>query len=424
MGSVKDLIKDDSPVGFLYVSPLSNGWGVGAWQVKGTFSVADLKELIPPTVIKNKAEALAMINGAFFEWLSQHYPDIPHCYLGVLDKDGKTTSVDELLRKGDLSSVVVMKLAHVPDTYSNGDLDIYRQALASGELMNGVADVESIFRKGFPLGSSTFKRIFKAVGKGKEYETLATYDETAAGLKEIRAMVEEKGLSSFPELEEILNDSGIGTTIPNPGYVLKDFVYDTTTKFEKAGDRDISAEEAKKLSGLNEEGYDLWAQEMFPTFARAQIEFCDERNILNIDGKGECVAYKKMPVVTDFACTPDENRLMITVNLGGVTWAIPSNKEIQRAIFRREGVYAAVDKAKEIAKKAGDINKWKDWMLTVLENQGINLKEVTEHSCNLMAYAIAEVGNRILGKTVFDAQPVDKWVREFTPYASPIERQE
>lgn len=423
MGSVKDLIVDGTLDGELLIQPTQTEFGRGAWFVKGTFSVGDLKEQIPDTIIRYKPEALTMMVGRFFEWLADSYPGIPICYLGVLDRDGDITTTKKLLDKGDLSNVVIMKLAHVPETYSNGDLEDYRNALASGELQCGVADVESIFRKGFPLGSSSFEKIFKAVGMGKEYETAATYGENVAGLDKIRGMVEEKGLSSFPELEKILQKSNLGITIPNPGFVLKDFIYNSTTKFEQSGDRDITKEEEKKYSGLDNEGYEQWTKFMFPMLAKAQIDFCDERNILNIDGKAECVAYKRKPIVTDFACSIDENRLMIIVKDDNVEWAIPSNKEIQRAIFRKEGVYAAISEAKRRADKDGDINKWKTYIPTINKERNIDLKGVAEHSCNLMSYAIAEVANRILSKKVFDAKPIDSWVKEFIPYASKIQRQ-
>jgi hypothetical protein len=162
---------------------------------------------------------------------------------------------------------------------------------------------------------------------------------------------------------------------------------------------------------------------MFPDLARAQIMFCEERGIVNIDGKAECVAYQGKPFVADFACTVDENRLMIETNVDGVEWAIPSNKEIQRAIFRREGIYAAVSEAKRRAEAGGDKDKWKGYVPAVLAERKIDIKAVAEHSCNLMAYAISEVGNRILGKRVFDARPVETWAREFLPYASKLEYQ-
>lgn len=447
MGSVKDLITDDSPAGRLYVPPTARNFGQGAWKVSGRFSVGDLKKLIPDTEIENKAAALTMTAAAFFEHLNGVHPDIPTCYLGVMDINEKVVDTATLLDRGEISDIIVMRLAHVPSTYCNGNLREYREALESGRLECGVADVESIFRHGFPLGSSTFEKIFKAVygdAEGqKRYDALATYEETVRALDGIRDLVHQQGLSKFSELERLLQKSHLGTRIPNPGFVLKDCVFSTTTKFEEAGDRTILDEEAARLSGLDFDGYMDWRDDIFPKLSWAQIKYCKDRGILNIDGKAECVALRRKPVVTDFLCTVDENREMIVVyadptlneeaaggfdparlNPKGARWAIPSNKEIQRAIFRQAGVYAAISEAKIRARKAGDESKWKEVMPQVLGERGIDLRGVSEHSCNLMAYAVSEIANRTLGKRIFNSAPLESWVPKFLPYASKIEHQE
>ena len=420
MGSVKRISRD-GPFGKLYQEPTAMWFGHGAWEGSGRFSVADLKEKIPDFEIPQKAEALVMQAAAFFEYLAHRHPDIPTWWINLLDKDGKEVDLGTLLQRGETTNRFLTKLAHTPESYCGGDLEKYRQALASGELQCGVADVESIFRNGFPLGSSTFKKIFAAVGRD-DYEQLATYEETAKALGEIRAQVKSDGIDQYPQLQKILQKSGIIRT-PNPGTILEKFVYDTTTKFEKTGDRDITEEEARRFCGLDEEGYKIWTQDYFPRATEAQIDFATASKLLNIDGKGECTAYRRRPEITDFMCTSDENRLMIVTNVDGIEWAIPSNKEIQRAIFRHEGVYAAKEEAIKRAEAAGEPDLWaKKYIDPVLKERGIDLEAVTRHSCNLMEYAIAEVSNRILGRKVFDAKPLDSWVREFVPYASQVER--
>jgi phosphoribosylaminoimidazole-succinocarboxamide synthase len=421
MGSVKDLVRDDSPAGKLYIPPNNVAFGRGVWRVSGRFSVGDLKSLIPDVNIKDKAEALTMSTAAFFEWLAKTHPDIPTCYLGVLDKDGKMTDTTTLLDRGEKTNLIVMKLAHVPDSFCGGNLEVYREALKTGRLECGVADIESIFRHGFPLGSSTFEKIFEAAGMKDRYETLATYEDTVRELNYIRRVTR---MGVFPpKLTEVLKNAGL-RDIPNPGHVLTDIVYDTTTKFEVGGDRRLDDErETQELSGLDEEGYEHWKNEMFPELARAQIAFCAERGILNIDGKAECIAYHRAPIVTDFVCTVDENRLMIVTKIGGVDLAIPSNKEIQRAYFRQQGVYAAISEAKRVAEAKGENNRWREYMPQMLKDRGIDLKAVSEHSCSLMANAIGEVANRTLGQKVFDAPPLGDWVLEFLPYASRVEEE-
>lgn len=422
MGSVKDLITIGFGSGY-FLAPAPHKFGEGTWEVSGRFSVGDLKYLIPESNIQDKAEALTMMAGAFFEWLAEHEPAISTTYVGVLDPSGALTDVKTLLEKGEKTHHIVMKLANVPSGHYDTTLQEYRKQMLSGEITCGVADVECIFRAGFPLGSSTFEKIFKAVGSEQEYARLATYDETVQALDEIRAHVLNRGLQTFGELEKLLRVSGLGETIPNPGFILKHPVYDSTTKFEEAGDRKIPKEEERVLSFLSEEGYELWNAFLRPTLTRAQIQFCKERGVLNIDGKVEIIAYKGDPVVADFVCTPDENRLMIAVDQEGEQWAFPTNKEIQRAIFRKEGVYLCIADAKQKAQAGGKPSEWKTYMSDQLKEHNINLREVSDYSCQLMSSALQEVANRILGKRVFDARPLKSLVSDFLPYASKIEYQ-
>jgi len=430
MGSVKHLIVDASKreesaykmAARLYRAPTRKDFGRGVWYVAGTSSVGDLKEVIPPQEIDIKGPALTMMTALFFERLAELNPEIPQCYHRVLDKDGNEVRAQDLLAKGDTTNLIVMKLAHTPQSYSNGNLDLYREAINPqfGELKCAVADVESIFRNGFPLGSSTFNKIFAAVGMTEEYSSLARHGETVEALEQIRTLVDKKGLDNLPKLKKVLQRYGLGTTIPNPGFVLDHLVFDTTTKFEISGDRDITPEEAIALSGLTPEGYRLWTEEFLPKIVNAQIQMAKASRLLNIDGKLECVTLNGSPVLTDFAFTPDENRLMVTTKLEGERIAIPTNKEIMRAIFREEGIYSAIDEAKRRAVKEGDINSWKQFVPLVLKERRINIEEVTEHAYSLMRNAIAEVANRTLGRTIFDVSPLETWIGKFVPYASRI----
>ncbi|MFH1307656.1 MAG: hypothetical protein ABIH72_02285 [archaeon] len=439
MGSVKDLITRSGklrnfniPKG-LYIPPLKNKWGQGAWDVSGRFSVLDLKEQIPETEIRNKAEILAMQTAHYFEALLNDYHGITQCYRGMLNHDGNVTTCQNLLDKGELSNIIVMSLSHSPETYwkkirkqkfdpkSPEQLIEYRRALRSGRLKNGIADVESIFRKGFPLGSSTFKKIFEAVGMKEDYLQLATYDEVVNGLDEVRKRVENQGIQAFPGLEGVLAEAQLDK-IPNPGYILKGIATDSTTKFEKAGDRAISRQEAQHLSGMDPENYAIWAESWVPLIAAHQIAYSEDRGILNIDGKLECVVYYGRPCVTDFANTIDENRTMILYQAESGLWAIPSNKEIQRAIFRAAGVPQAIERSRALAKEKG--GTWQGYFEKACQEFNIDVSAVTEESVRLMEYAAAEIGNRTFQKNIFDAPPLSSWAPEFLPYASKIEYQE
>ncbi|MBI2631440.1 hypothetical protein HYW75_00365 [Candidatus Pacearchaeota archaeon] len=427
MGSVKDLVVDNSVYGRLYVPPSMTDFGRGVWEVKGTFSVKDLKKEIPETNIKYKPEGLTMQTAAFFEYLADTEPWINTCYLGVVDNKGKITDLRSLLDKGETTNHIAMRLAHTPDSPNmswTGNLKKYREVMQLGQLQCGVADVESIFRKGFPLGSSLFKKIFSAVGMDKEYETLATYDEVVKGLNNVRAKVKERGLSYYPSLEILLKNSHLGVIIPNPGFVLKDIIYDSTTKFEPGGDRVILKKEERILSGLSNNGYDLWVNFIFPKSAERQISFAKSRKLLNMDGKEEIVSFRGMPWITDFALTVDENRTMIIIEKDEIELAIPSNKEIQRALFTKAGVDIAINEAKKKAREnEGNSDNWRFYFGNIAKDMKIDIRRVAEESCELMSYATAEVTNRILESRVFDIPPLESWVGGFLPFASKIKYQ-
>jgi len=304
MGSVKRIITEDPIFGRYNLPPTPSTFGMAAWEGQGTFSVGDLKHKIPDREIPGKQEGLVMQAAAFFEYLAGRHRDIPTWWLGLLDNEGKQVDLATLLQRGETTNKFLTKIAHTPESFCGGDLLTYRLALANGILECGVADVESIFRNGFPLGSSSFKRIFKAMGRD-DYEQLATYQETAQALAELRAQYETDP-DQFPAVQKILEKADFLTTIPNPGTVLEKFVYDSTTKFEVEGDREITEEEARRFSGLSYKGsgykletgynvfngYEAWTKHYFPKIAKAQIDFAREKGLFNIDGKCECIAYR------------------------------------------------------------------------------------------------------------------------------------
>jgi len=420
MGSVKDLVTPDNASNPLedkaakgYEPPEPHRYGEGAWRVSGRFSVADLKDLIPPIQIADKGEALAMMTAAYFEHAESQ--GIDSCYVGMIDQDGLITSVSNLVDKGQKSNLIVMKLANTPKSNKPEEVRQYHKAIADGDITVYVADAESIFRAGFPLGSSSFKRIFKLAGRGEAYENLATYDETVAGLDQIRADIAAKGISAFSGLEDYLKTLTL-TGVPNPGKILAKPILDFTTKFDIGGDQEITEQQAMQRMGLNPDGYQGW-KALVQESAGDQIAYCNTRGITNIDGKLEGVIYKGTPILTDFACTVDENRLMIEHEKDGTVFLVPTNKEIQRAMFRQAGIYVAADQAKERARqKEGNADNWRGYVFEFTTRD--TLQQVSETSCQMMADAIRLVANQFLGARVFDAKPLEQWVDAFLPYAS------
>lgn len=413
MGSVKEL-RTDEQAKRIMLEPGPHHFGVGAWRVSGRFSVGDLKELIPPVEIPQKNVILAITAAAYWEAAAD--AGFPNCYIGMLSPEGNTQSVSRLLERGELSDTVVMHLANAPPSPLTAEgLAEYHRAIREGDITTYVADAESIFRAGFPLGSSTFKKIFKAVGSGAEYERLATYEETVAALDGIRAELSHSHALIRPELEDVLRAAGLDR-VPNPGHLIHEPVLNFTTKFALSGDEDVSEDEARGRMGLDPEQYGTW-KDMVRRNAEHQIAYCAERGIVNIDGKVEAVVDDGASVFTDFACTVDENRLMLRHEVDGTIHLLPSNKEIQRAIFREAGIYAAIDDA-----KAAHGDEWREHLVRDGYVTKQELRDATDRSVELMGQAIATVGNRLLGKEVFDAQPVERWAPAFLPYASREQR--
>jgi phosphoribosylaminoimidazole-succinocarboxamide synthase len=409
MGSVKDLAKGDTLAGKLWTPTTPHTFGRGAWKVSGRFSVGDLKGIIPHEFeIKDKNHMLAMTAGAYYEEAGEQ--GIQSCYLGMMDHDGKIVSVKDLLGRGELSDVIVMQLANTPPSGKAEDVAAYHEAIKRGDITVYVADVESIFRAGLPLGSSVFKKICNTMGLGDKYELAATYDETELLLAEVRGATADRGM---PEaLAKYLNTLGLDG-IPSPGHKLPRPVFNYTTKFAESGDADITEADAIGRLGGDEQCYQEW-RSILQRCTDHQIAYSKERDTENMDGKVENVVANRKPILTDFACTVDENRLMIRYARGGIIYLIPSNKEIQRAVFRARGIYNAIEQAKKIDKE-----KWKEHLFKFTTKQAV--EEATRESIYLMENAIGVVGNRTLGRNVFDAKPIDTWVEGFLPYASRVQ---
>jgi hypothetical protein len=331
----------------------------------------------------------------------------------MVDHDGRVVDTATLLDRGELSDIVLMKLANVPKPKSavltREDVDDYHKAIAKGDITVYVADVETIFRVGFPLGSSTFEKIFRFVGMADAYAQLATYDETAAALSEIRDLIDTNGMNHYPGLEAFLRSAGLNL-VPNPGYMLRSPVTDFTTKFDVAGDKPLNYDEARDNMHITADEFSWWLDTV-SSCSRHQIKFDETRGIINMDGKAEAAIARGRALFTDFFNTPDENRLMVEYKCDDITYLIPSNKEIQRAIFRARGISSAIGSAKEMH---GD--GWRTHLMEFTSEQDI--RDAAADSCEMMADAVKHVGNLILGKQIFDARPLQSWVDGFLPYAS------
>ncbi len=435
MGSVKDILRDTNGER-LYISPQQERFGRAAWKVSGRFSVADLKGVISSHAVSyleipQKGTALAMMAAFYEEAGASHGHN--SCYESMMDRDGNMVSVQNLLERGDTSNVVVMRLAHTPQSYEDAlpgyiadmllqftgsatvtelrpesgeaSLQRYHHAISNGTLKTYVADVESIFRRGLPLGSSFFEKVAKAVGLEQEYACAATYDATVGILDEARTRMRA---GNFPPLAELLSSVGL-TEIPNPGYMLPATVFDATTKFSAEGDVPITERQAGWSMGISLEQYGQW-KVLLREDAEAQAVFCKERGIVLMDGKVETVVHNGELYFTDFRCTVDENRMGIPY--GNIL--LPTSKEIQRAVFREHGIYAGILEAKNRHGK-----DWRTFLSCYVSKDAI--PNAVRESMEIMGRVIPFVANRILGKSVFNAPSLEEIARDLLPFASPLQ---
>lgn len=407
MGSVKRLI----PSWPGYIKPEANKLGLGVWEVSGGFSVGDLKSLIPKQQIAHKPAVLAMTTAAY--WETAATDGFISSYIGMLDPDDEIVDVGTLLDRGQTSNRVVMRLAKTPLDYcpklTAKSRAWYHRLIERGSLTAYVADAECIFRLGIPLGSSWLKKLAIAAGFGDRYELVATYDDTAALLDEVRAAVDADSKGAVA-VRQMTMQAGL-RFVPNPGQMLDFPLMNFDTKFNPAGDQTMSIEEAQWRMHLGDLEFAAW-QTILERNALHQRDFCLERGIHDFDGKTECLVVGGVPIFADFAVTVDENRLTIRYVLAdGTVIYVPANKEIQRAIFRQYGIYAAKDAA---IRDHGDT--WLDCFLQYVPERRI--EEATVESVRMMEQVICTVGNMLLGTDIFPAEPIADWIEPFIPYSS------
>ena len=395
------------------VAPRPKTLGLSAWIVGDNFSVGDFKGLIPPVGIAHKPEVLAMSTAAYWEAAAREDGQMSS-YIGMLNHDGDIVDVQTLIDRGELSNRVVMRTAYTPHAIrpkvTTAVRAAYHKRIAMGDITSYIADAECIFRFGFPLGSSVFKNIAKAAGFGDKYELVATYSETVALLDEVRVVFagdEEKRAA----IMVVLKKAGLNH-VPNPGYMIDYPVLNFDTKFHPAGDMPLTLEEVHRDTHLDALNF-LAMQAMIKRGAMHQRDWCAARNVFDFDGKYELLIVAGFPMFADFTCTVDENRLMIRYQAtpASPVFYIPANKEIQRAIFRAEGLYAA--------KECAILVHGDNWLAHMLEFTTEKIiRDTAEKSVYMMEQAICTIGNMLIGQDIFPAKPIESWVEPFLPYAS------
>ncbi len=279
MGSVKDVIIGEKPE--------QNRMGKGNFVFSDRYSVFDYGEM--PDQIEGKGKSLCMISAYFFERLDE--AGIKNHYIGLVE-NGEVKKVKEVQEPVNVIQTEIVRILK-PERVNGYDYGIFGK-----EKSNFLIPLEVIYRNTLPEGSSVFRRLERG-----------------------EITVEQLGLKEYPEA----------------GVVLKEPFLDVSTKLEDK-DRYLTWDEAKKISGLDEEEIEL-LKEITLKVNRIITENTEKAKIRNEDGKLEfAFDDKREMMVVDTIGTPDECRFSFE--------GIQISKEVLRKYYRRTEWYRRIEKLK------------------------------------------------------------------------------
>jgi phosphoribosylaminoimidazole-succinocarboxamide synthase len=344
MGSVKDLEVIKKPTG--------NALGVGRFHFSDRYSVFDWGEM--PDQIENKGAALCIMGTYCFEELQER--GIKTHYRGLIDKAGKTVTVEELEQPTSTMEINLVNVLRPKAIMKDGKLH-YDYRMYTPSLRNFLVPLEIIYRNGLPEGSSVFKRLEEGV-----------------------ITIEMLGLDHFPR----------------PGERLSKPIFDVSTKLEQ-GDRYLTWDEAKEVAGLSDEEVEdikillLKVNKMITQIAlKADLE--------NEDGKIE-LAFdpQRRLMIVDVVGTLDECRFTYH--------GLHVSKEIARQFYRKTDWYNDVEEAKKRAETEG-VSDWKKLCRSKPPKLDLTLKRT-------ISEMYMSVANELTEKRMFDVPSLAEIVKRF-----------
>ena len=344
MGSVKDLEVIKKPTG--------NALGVGRFHFSDRYSVFDWGEM--PDQIENKGAALCIMGAYCFEEL--HERGIKTHYRGLIDKAGKTVTVEELEQPTSTMEINLVNVLRPKAIMKDGKLH-YDYRMYTPSLRNFLVPLEIIYRNGLPEGSSVFKRLEEGV-----------------------ITIEMLGLDHFPR----------------PGERLSKPIFDVSTKLEQ-GDRYLTWDEAKEVAGLSDEEVEdiktllLKVNKMITQIAlKADLE--------NEDGKIE-LAFdpQRRLMIVDVVGTLDECRFTYH--------GLHVSKEIARQFYRKTDWYNDVEEAKKRAETEG-VSDWKKLCRSKPPKLDLTLKRT-------ISEMYMSIANELTEKRMFDVPSLAEIVKRF-----------
>ncbi len=329
MGTVKDLI--------VIESPREDRMGLGDFVFSDRYSVFDYG--VMPDTIDNKGKALCLVSAYFFERIEEK--GIKSHYIGLVE-DGKVKRFDEIEKPTNVMRIKVVRVVK-PERRNGYNYTIFKNLKA-----NYFIPLEVIYRNSIPPGSSLLRRIEEGSVKPEDF-----------GLKEIK-----------------------------PGMKLEKPIIDFSTKLEDV-DRYLSAEEAKEISGLNDDEFDklkviaLSIDEIITTeVSKVGIE--------NEDGKFEfALDENREIIVVDAVGTPDECRFSYD--------DFDVSKEILRSYYKRTEWY---EKIKAVKGKPN----WRDIVGTP--------PKLSDEIRKLASQLYMSFCNEVTGRKFFDVPKLKELVKE------------
>ncbi|MBO8181570.1 MAG: phosphoribosylaminoimidazolesuccinocarboxamide synthase [Archaeoglobus sp.] len=329
MGSVKDLT--------ILKKPTAKKAGTGIFFFSNRYSVFDYGEM--PDKIENKGSSLCLTSAYFFEELEKK--GIKTHYLGLVE-DGKVRKLDEIEKPVNEMQVRLFRV--IKPVKKNG----YDYSKFKEGMVNYLVPLEVIYRNFLPEGSSVFSRLERG---------------------ELR--LEDLGLKDYP----------------TPGMMLEKPLIDFSTKLED-GDRYLSVEEAKKISGLGDKFEELVkTTKEINELITARVS---EIGVRNEDGKVEFAVNEKGELtLVDAVGTLDECRFSMN--------GFQLSKEILRRHYRKTYWYKRLRVTK-------GVENWRKIL-----GRPPNLPEELRDGVARMYQAFA---NEVIGKKFFDVPSLREVVKE------------
>lgn len=329
--------------------------GIGRFHFSDRYSIFDWGEM--PDQIENKGASLCIMGAYCFEKLEEQ--GIKTHYRGVLDQNGNLVKTDDLRVPTTIMEINLVRVIP-PEPIQKNDVLRYDYQAYTPNLTNFVIPLEIIYRNSLPEGSSIFKR-----------------------LRDKEISLSDLGLDHFPE----------------EGEELKSPIFDLSTKFE-AKDRYISLEEAKRISGLQEDEF-CQIRERLHSINQLITRVAQRAGLKNEDGKIELAfdPHREL-MVTDVIGTLDECRFTYQ--------GLHVSKEVTRLYYRKTEWYHHLLAAKEEAEREG----LKDWkLLCRFQPEGLDpkLKEIVRHMYQATT-------NECTGLNLFEVPSLSEIIKEYQNY--------